>query len=269
MHACRRLVLWALSIGISVMWGAPPAISSMEGEEIRYVVTSRGFEIGSVIVAQKTVSNQGEPDIYLENRTDVSASFLWMRYHQSQSERAALKNNNLVRYGRKGRYNAATVSVDGWLGQDGFNVTVTENGRRRTLLIPRQDYDRTTMECPEAFMDFGSGGNATLRILDMEHLEIVTRNYRLIREEVYRLGEREYPCRVVDFSDPYKSCRRWIGREGDTVIMFRQDGKSKEGAYSVRAVSLHQPLPCNQHEWLCDQPARPGTTEQESVFFHR
>jgi hypothetical protein len=146
---------------------------------------------------------------------------------------------------------------------------VTENGKQATLLIPRRDYDRTTMECPEALMDFGAGGKATLRILDMEHLVIVTRNYRLVREEIYKLGGKEYPCRVVDFSDIYKSCRRWIGMDGDTVIMFRQDGKSKEGTYSVRAVSLHRPLPCSQYEWICDQPPMPETAESGSAFFHQ
>ncbi len=270
MRECNVMVLCAVLLGVSLMADAPRAMSSTAGEEIRYVVTTRGFQIGNVIVAQKAVSNQGEQEIYFENRTDVSASFLWMRYHQSLSEHAILKKNKLVRYGRRGSNNGAIDSVDGWLSQGTFNLMVTENGKQAMLLIPCRDYDRTTMECPEAFMDFGAGGGkATLRILDMEHLVIVTRNYQLVREEIYKLGEREYPCRVVDFSDIYKSCRRWIGMEGDTVIMFRQDGKSKEGSYSVRAVSLHRPLPCNRYEWICDQPAKPGTEESGSAFFHQ
>ncbi len=269
MRACRLMVLWILSFGVSLMSGTPLAISSMAGEEIRYVVTTRGFQIGNVIVAQKAFPNQGEQEINFENRTDISASFLWMRHHQSLTERATLKNSNLVRYSRQGKNNDEAVSVDGWLSPGTFNVVVTENGKQRKLLIPRRDYDRTTMECPEAFMDFGAGGKATLRILDMEHLVIVRRNYQLVREDVYRLGEREYHCRVVDFSDIYKSCRRWIGMVDDTIIMFRQDGKSKEGSYSVRAVSMHQPLPCNQHEWICEQPTTPETEESGSAFFHR
>jgi hypothetical protein len=269
MRECRLMVLWTLFLGASLMADVTRAMSSMAGEEIRYVVTTRGFEIGNLIVAQKAVSNQGEPEIYFENKTDISASFLWMRYHQSLSEHAALKNDNLVRYRRQGKNNDAIVSVDGWLSQGTFNLMVTENGKQATLLSPRRDYDRTTMECPEAFMDFGAAKKATLRILDMEHLVIVTRNYRLVREEVYKLGERDYPCRVVDFSDIYKSCRRWIGMDGDTIIMFRQDGKCKEGSYSVRAVSLHRPLPCSQHEWICNQPAMPETAESGSAFFHQ
>jgi hypothetical protein len=269
MCECRMMVLWALFLVTSLMSIVPRAMSSMAGEEIRYVVTTRGFEIGNLIVAQKAVCNRGEPEIYFENKTDVNASFLWMRYHQSLSEHVALKKDNLVRYRRQGKNNDAIVSVNGWLSQDTFNLMVTENGKQETLLIPRRDYDRTTMECPEAFMEFGAGGKATLRILDMEHLVIVTRNYRLVREDVYRLGERDYPCRVVDFSDIYKSCRRWIGMDGDTVIMFRQDGKSKEGVYSVRAVSLNRPLSCSQHEWICNQSAMPETAESGSAFFHQ
>jgi hypothetical protein len=269
MRECKRMFLWTLFLGVLLLSDASRAVSSMVGEEVRYVVTSRGFDIGNVIVAQKTVSNQGELEIYFENKTDVNASFLWMRYHQFLSEHVALKKDNLVRYSRQGRDNDAISSVNGWLSQNTFNLMVTENGKQETLLIPRRDYDRTTMECPEAFMNFGAGGQAPLRILDLEHLVIVTRNYRLVREEVYKLGDREYPCRVVDFSDIYKSCRRWIGMDGDTVIMFRQDGKCKEGSYSVRAISLHRPLPCDQHEWICGRSAMPETAESGSAFFHQ
>jgi hypothetical protein len=271
MRKSKMMVLRTVFLAVSMMPCAPPpAMASMDGEEIRYVVTTRGFEIGNVMVAQKSVPNQGETETYFENRTDISASFLWMRYRQSLSEHAALKKDNLVQYRRHGKNNNdAFVSVDGWLSQGTFNLMVTENGKQETLLIPRRDYDRTTMECPEAFMDFGAGGKAILRILDMEHLVVVTRNYRLVREDVYRLGEREFPCRVVDFSDIYKSCRRWIGKYEDTVVIFRQDGKCKEGSYSVRAISLHRPLQCNLYEWICDQPAMPETAGSGSAFFHR
>lgn len=269
MCECIRVLLWTLSIGILLMMGVPLAMSSMEGEEIRYVITNRGSRIGDVIAARKTFPNQGEQNIFIENRTEVSASFLWMRFHQSQSEQATFKKDNLVQYSRQGRNNDEAFSVNGWLRQDTFKLMVTEEGKQRTLHFLRRDYDRTTMECPEAFMDFGADGKATLRMLDMEHLEIVTRDYKLVREEVYRLGDREYPCRVVDFTDIYKTCRRWIGMDGDTIIMFRQDGKSKEGSYSARAVSVQRHLSCDQYEWICNQPTMPEKEEPEPVFFHR
>lgn len=251
MRGCGLLMWGALSLGVFLLLGAAPAKSSVEGEEIHYEVTTLGFQIGDVQVAQKSGGHANAPEIYYENKTDVRASFLWLHYRHSQFERAVLHGENLIRYSRQGINDDASVSVEGKLLAGAFHLQVTEKGTHRTLLIPRNDYDHTSLECPEAFIDFDAGGRATLRLLDMEYLEIVTRHYQLVRKDVYRLGDKEYPCRVVDISDIHKSCRRWIGRVGDTVIMFRQDGNSDQGSYSVRAVSLSRPLSCRQHEWLC------------------
>jgi len=51
---------------------------------------------------------------------------------------------------------------------------------------------------------------------------------------------KEFRCRIIDFKDPHKSCRRWIGVDHDAIIMFRQDGKTKEGSYSVQAAALER-----------------------------
>jgi hypothetical protein len=93
------------------------------------------------------------------------------------------------------------------------------------------------MECPEAHINFDGKPSITLNILDVEKMAVVKREYRLIRTEQYHVGGKEYPCRVVDYSDPNKKARRWINWDGTAVVMYRQDSKDKN-PYSVQASSV-------------------------------
>jgi hypothetical protein len=235
------LLLFFLCFIAILLIQALPVMSSFGSTETRYEVVAKGFCVGNVITSQKSADEGGEKVVHFENRTDVNASFLWMGYRFSSSERATIKRGTLVSYFRHKKEKDVEVKVEGRLVGATFRFEVSENGNRRIVTIPRSSYDLTTMECPEATMDFGANGKATLRILDTEYMSVVKRNYQLVREDVYRISGREYRCRIVDFTDPNKTCRRWIGKDGDAIIMFRQDGKGGEGAYSVRATVVDRP----------------------------
>jgi hypothetical protein len=131
------------------------------------------------------------------------------------------------------------VTAEGRLEGDTFRFDLNENGKKHTIAIRNSSYDHTTMECPEATIDFGAIGKTVLRMLDTEYMTVVERSYRLVREEVYRVGYREYRCRIVDFTGPNRSRRRWTGKDGDAVVLFRHDGKSRNGSYSVRETALN------------------------------
>ena len=113
-----------------------------------------------------------------------------------------------------------------------------ERGKTRSIVIPRSSYDNTTMECPEALLDFSVAPQVTLRVLDVEKLAVVKREYRLVKNTQYTIGDRDFPCRIVDFTDSNKKARRWINWDGSAVIMYRQDGMGENSPYSVRATSV-------------------------------
>jgi hypothetical protein len=77
------------------------------------------------------------------------------------------------------------------------------------MLTPRISYDYTTMECPEAQLDFSDKTLVTLRVLDVEKLSVVKRDYHLVRIAHYMVAGKEYPCRIVDYSDLNKKTMRW------------------------------------------------------------
>jgi hypothetical protein len=234
------LLLFMLLIPEMLFISRIPAISSAGAVETKYDVVTKGFRVGNILTLQRSVDEGGINTVHFENRTAVNASFLWFHYNLMTSERAVIKGENLVSYSFHKKAKGEDVTAEGRLDGDTFRFNVNENGKKRTIAIRRSSYDHTTMECPEATMDFGATGKMVLKMLDTEFMTVVERRYRLVREEIYRVGDKEYHCRIVDFTDPNKSCRRWIGKDGDAVIMFRQDGKNRDGSYSVRATELNR-----------------------------
>jgi hypothetical protein len=201
-----------------------------------------GLSIGDVSSIQSTTREDGFVKTQFETRTAVKASLLWMGYRESITEKGTLLNGNLTGYSRKGEENGLEVDVEGRLVNGMFRFEIRENGAKRTLEIPRSSYDYTTMECPEARIDFLNGPRQTLRILDVEKMAVVKREYHFVRNAQYSIEGEEHLCRIVDFSDRNKKARRWIAWDGSAVVMFRQDSKGEKSSYSVQATSVRKEL---------------------------
>ena len=203
-----------------------------------YKVSSMGVPVGEVFTTQHLEDENGISSAHFETITSVKASFLWMGYQLSSTEKGTLRNGTLVSYSRKGLENGAIINVDGWLDDKVFHFDVKEHGLARTVVIPRSSYDYTTMECPEARLDFSGNTPVILRILDVEKLVVVKREYRLVSNEQYKIADKEYPCRIIDFADRNKKARRWISWDGTAVFMYRQDSRGEKHTYSVQATSM-------------------------------
>lgn len=225
---------------VAVLWAAAGVFSAGYPAKTvaHYKVSSMGLAIGDVTTTQRMTGADGVPSLHFETRTAVKASFLWMGCQQETVEKGILQKQDLVSYARKGKENGAVVDVEGQLDKDVFRFDVREQGTTRTVVIPRGSYDCTTMECPEARLDFKDKGQVALRVLDVEKLAVVKRQYRLVRNAHYTVAGQEYPCRIVDFFDQNKKARRWIAWDGSTAVVYRQDGRGEKNSYSVQATSL-------------------------------
>jgi hypothetical protein len=219
-----------------------PSVTSFASSSIRtvahYKVSSTGLTIGDVTTTQRMTEDHGVSKVNFETKTSVNASFLWMGFHLETVEKGTLQKRDLVSYSRKGRDNGVTIDIEGRLDNAAFRFDVNEQGVKRSIVIPRSSYDYTTMECPEAHLDFSDKTHVTLNILDVEKMAVVKREYSLVRNDRYTVAGKEFPCRVVDYSDPNKKARRWINFDGTAVIMYRQDSRGEKSSYSVQATSV-------------------------------
>ncbi len=203
-----------------------------------YKVSSKGFSIGDVTSTQRISDEGGTPRIHFETQTAIKACFLWMDYQLSSTEKGVLQNGTLISYSHKRRENGASVDIEGRLENAAFRFDVHEHGIKRCIVIPRSSYDYTTMECPEARIVFSGKTRVTLRVLDVEKMAVVKRDYHLVQNTHYTVAGKEYSCRIIDFSDQNKKARRWISWDGSAVLMYRQDSRGEVHSYSVQATSI-------------------------------
>jgi len=236
MKACQIFVAVIASLCLS------PICTSFAFSPIRtvaqYRVSFKGFSIGDVVTTQAVSEDGGNNRVEFETRASIKASLLWMGYQLSSVEKGTLENGALVSYSRKWQENGAKADVAGRLEKSGFRFDIHEHGIKRSVVIPRSDYDYTTMECPEARIDFSVKPLITLRILDVEKMAVVIRDYHLVRNTRYEVSGKEFPCRIVDFSDQNKKARRWISWDGTAVVIYRQDFKGEKHSYSLRSTSI-------------------------------
>lgn len=232
----KGLHFCALAVVLCVLL-LPPAgwCGAIDSRTSRFSVFSHGFRVGEA-TSICSLEGSGERTMFrFSSFTRISARLLVRSYLLDKHEDALVGSGGTLRYSRTSRENGHPVVVQGELEHNEFRIRVTENRNVRTIVIPREQYDYTTMECPEMRLK-REGETASLRLLDLETLEVVTRRYTWIRSEEIQVGGKSYRFRVVQFEDKNKRCRRWIRGDDVGVMIARQEGRGKAGSYSARLV---------------------------------
>jgi hypothetical protein len=208
-----------------------------DARESSYEVFSHGLRIGEVKTVCGPVARERGKAFRFESLMHIDARFVFFSYTLDKKEEAMVGSEGTLSYRRTSQENGKNILVAGRMEDGVFRFHITENGEKRTLVIPRRKYDYTSLDCPETAL--GSGEREkTLRILDLENLEIVTRKYRWVREEDVRVGDRRIHCKVIDFEDSNKKGRRWVDEDELGILVTRQDGTGKGVSYSSRLTSL-------------------------------
>lgn len=208
------------------------------GRTLRYRITSRGLNVGDMRTVLTPVQHAGGAAVRFESDLAIDANLLFYKVSSRSREQALIGEQGTLSYRRQGEENGKSSTAEAALEVDGFRFKLQENGAARTVLVPRSSYDFTTMDCPETTMQ-REGETMEVRLLDLEHARVVKRRLHWVKSEEVEIGGRRLKCRVVDFSDPNNSCRRWVSKEGG-VLIVRQEGKGKAGNYTLRMTSLQE-----------------------------
>jgi hypothetical protein len=201
--------------------------------EAEYTVYTRGVRVGGLRTFTSLIDDGGRKSLKFIGNTHINVNLLVYSYHLDSEEEALLEGKETVGYRRTTRENGRTCKVEGQLDKGRFLLTIDQDGARRTMNVNRQEYDHTTMDCPELGLKH-EGDEAVYRVLDLETLGVVARKYRWLRSDEVMVNGKRIICRVIDFQDPNKDCRRWITQGEVGALIARQDGKGKSGAYSLR-----------------------------------
>lgn len=219
-----------------VLFGASSALTTQGTKESRYKIYSRGIRVGELVSSISHHPGSGEKVLKYVSTCSIKANFVVYSYSMENREEALVGEGGTFSYLRTERENESKRRVEGKLVNGKFHLQVQENGVNRSVVIDRNQYDSTTMECPEIAMK-KEGDHLELRLLDFETLSVVTRKYSWVKSEDVNMGGKIFHCRVIDFEDANKKCRRWIKPDDPGVIITRQDGRGKNGSYSLRMIN--------------------------------
>lgn len=221
-------------VSLLLIWSANGSLAaSTESRESGYLVYAKGLKVGELKTVCAAESAGGRKLVKFHSDMRINANLIVYSYALATTEEAIVGDCGTLRYRQTTSENDKLRQVDGRFENDGFHLEIKENGTSRTLVIARNEYDFTTMECPEIRLK-KEGEEMSLRLLDLEKLSVVTRRYRWIRSEDVVVDSKRFRCKVIDFEDVNKKCRRWITEDDLGVIIARQDGTGKGGSYSLR-----------------------------------
>ena len=231
---CFLLFLAALLISLGI-FRSIDVFSALPGEkaEAEYAVYSRGLRVGELRTFTSSMPDGGRKSLKFTGNTHININLLVYSYHLDSEEEALLEEKETVGYQRTTRENGHTCQVKGRLENGRFLLTIDQDGARRAMNVKRGEYDHTTMDCPELGLRH-EGDEAVFRVLDLDTLGVVPRKYRWLRSEEMTVNGKRIICRVIDFQDPNKKCRRWITQGEVGALIARQDGKGKSGVYTLR-----------------------------------
>jgi hypothetical protein len=239
-HRRAGALLVACCFVLAALWAAhASSVSLSDARESVYEVFSHGLKVGEVKTVCSPLVREQKKTFRFESTTRINAHFLFFSYSLEKKEEAKVGVDGTLNYRRTSQENGKTMHVAGRLESGVFRFTVEENSSKRNLVIPRENYDVTTMDCPEVAMGPGEK-ERTLRILDLENLVVVKRKYRWVRDEDVDVNGRQIHCKVVEFEDPVRKGRRWVELDDLGIIVTRQDGKGKGISYSSKLTSLSE-----------------------------
>jgi hypothetical protein len=209
--------------------------SALPGEktEAEYDVYSHGLRVGELQTLTTRLSDGERKSLKFSGITHINLNLLLYSYQLDSEEEALLEEKETIGYRRTTRENGHICQVVGRLDKGMFCLTIDQDGSRRTMNVMRKEYDHTTMDCLELGLRH-AGDEAVFRVLDLEKLGVVMRKYRWLRNEEVTVNGKRITCRVIDFQDENKKCRRWITLGDVGALIARQDGNGKSGSYSLR-----------------------------------
>lgn len=226
----RQAVILALLLGWSLAGGREVRA---EGAVSRYDLHAKGMKVGKVQTTRSRVEKDGSEVLCCDIVSEVKVNLLVYKYNLTNHEVSYADDQGVFEYSQVSVEDGNSLAVHGRLADGVFRFSIVENGAERILEIPRDSYDVTTQDGVELTLD-AALKERKLRVLDLGALQVVERTYQLSGREEIEAGAGRTACRVIDMEDCNKKIRRWIAADPFGLVIIRQDGRDKAGAYSMR-----------------------------------
>lgn len=210
---------------------ASRAAGPAEPVALAYEIRSEGKRVGEMHVEVARQPGTDGPSETIRTSTRISVEALFITLFSLEAEELIGRDEGGLRRtrgrivvdGRETRFSGERTS-------GGFAFDVEDEGGIREIEFARTDYDLTSADPVLAHLE--RGAPVSLRVLDLDRLEVVTREFEWLRDEELHLGGRLESCHVVRFDDGRASGLRFYA-QGEDDLLIREEGRDEDGPYSI------------------------------------
>jgi archaeosine-15-forming tRNA-guanine transglycosylase len=235
--AAALLILFILLAITARATAANSAAGPATGRESLYQINSHGFHVGEMKTLFQPLTLDGRLMVRFRATTEIDANFLFFSRQSVSRADALVGKNGTIEFHHSYQGDGEAREVAATFSDTGVRLDVREGGKLRTVVFPRGRYDYTTMDCAEMSLT-REGEQRVIRLLDLEHVRVVSRNYRWEKSEDIPIGGRNINCRVIDFEDRDTRGRRWITQDEKGIIIVREEGCGESGSYVLKLTGL-------------------------------
>lgn len=225
------LVITARATEVNSADGPVPVRESL------YQINSHGFHVGEMKTIFQPQMLDGRLTVRFRATTEIDANFLFFSKQSVSRADALVGKNGTIEFHHSYQGDGEAREVEATFSDAEVRLDIKEAGTARTVIFPRDRYDYTTMDCAEMSLT-KEGEQRVIRLLDLEHVRVVTRSYRWKKSEDIPIGARSINCRVIDFEDRDTHGRRWITQDEKGIIIVREEGCGESGSYVLKLTGL-------------------------------
>lgn len=172
-------------------------------------------------------------DNSLDIRVSVGSRIAFSLDYASSSQ---IGSSGLLRYESRATIDGEAASASASLERDALVVVVSLGGRRASKRFSQEDYDLTSAETV-GFRPADFGSERTVRVLDLDEQEIVSRTLRWVADETLRIGPVALRCKVVEFEDRNARGIQWIGPDSHPVVV-QEESEDEDGRFQLTLKSI-------------------------------
>ncbi len=201
-------------------------------QTLKYDVESEGKKLGEILSTTRILST--EPVLVREmiSSTHLRAKLLFLTVFSLESQDTSLIGpDGLLEHHSHAVVDDQVIILHGQRQGDTLLFQLHQENEQDELEIPVSSFDVTSLDSG-FLVNLSPGQSKTLRVLQLETLQIVETKFTRLKDEPFTLSGKTVPCLVVKWSSQAGQGKSWYQKLSPDVLI-REDGIDEDGAYSV------------------------------------
>ncbi len=200
------------------------------GIKLNYDVFSKEKVIGSTTQIRQSSINNNLPVLRITSQTHLKVKSLFFTVFSLDSADTNLVGaQGLLEHHSTATIDGEKIIIHGKRQTNTFSFQLIEEDQNHRWSISLQDFDCSSIES-RPLEKLQPNQSVTLKILQLETLEIETIQFKRLEDEVLDINNESLVCRVVNWAGANSSGQRWYSLNEPGIIV-REDGEDQDGPY--------------------------------------